>query len=331
MRRTMNFILDPQVKLVSELEGRTDLKMVLWAGDCVNDEITDIERLPNFDVYFCFGFVHTLQANVDYIYNNRTKPGVICIIDVSNKSLMDNFVEIFRERFSVIDSDYHGNTPTLPREYYDALLSNEGKAFNMKGINGCSFPVEDFQNCMELFAPMLSHQDNYLRIWTQEIVDIARVDGLSPSAVWTSPDFKGNYYDGIKARQEQLMKWNKDRNPVSNQIHKYSKDNIEEYWKLLPLHILTVNFERTNPINENFRNYATMCNERFRSFIIEHTVPMIKTPDEFRVYARNVSIKNIQDCYRLCKEYPGIEFGPMEDNRRGGNIYGHWIKKNSAL
>ena len=168
MKRTMNFILDPQVKLVSELEGRTDLNMVLWAGDCVHDEITDIERLPGFDVYFCFGFIQTLQANVDYMYNNRSKPGVICIIDVSNKSLMDNFVEIFRGRFSVIDSDYNGNTPTLPREYYDALLSNEGKAFNMKGINGCCFPVEDFQNCMELFAPMLSHQDNYLRTWTQE-------------------------------------------------------------------------------------------------------------------------------------------------------------------
>jgi len=127
-----------------------------------------------------------------------------------------------------------------------------------------------------------------------------------------------------------LMKWNKDRNPLSMQVHKYSKDNIEEYWKLLPLHILTVNFERTNRLNENFRNYATMCNERFRSFIIEHTLPMIKTPDEFRQNASDMTIKKIQDCYRLCKEYPGIEFGLMKDNRTGKDVYGHWIK-NSAL
>jgi hypothetical protein len=323
----MNFVMDPQVKVVPELEGRTDLKMVLWAGDCVHDEITDIERLPDFDVYLCSGFIQTLQANVDYMYNNRAKSGVICIIDVSNEGLMDNFVNIFRGKFSVIDSDYNGNTPTLPRKYYDALLSNEGKAFNIKGINGCTFPVEDFQNSMELFAPILSYQDNYLRTWTQEIVDIARVDRLSPSGVWSCPEFKGNYYDGLKARQEQLVKWNKDRNPLSMQLDKYSKDNIEEYWKLLPIHILTVNFERTNSYNENFRNYATLSNERFKLFIIEHTVSMIKTPDEFRVYAKDMSIKKIQDCYRLCKEYPGIEFGPMKDNRTGKDVYGHWISR----
>lgn len=325
MKRTMNFILDNPLAIIPELEGRTDLRMVLWAGDCVHDEITDIERLPNFDVYLCMGFIQTLQANLDYMYNNRSKSGVICVIDAENKEQMDRFVELFRGRFSVIDSDYNGNTPTLPREYYDSLLSDDGKAFNIKGINGCRFPVEDFQNSIELFAPILSYQDNYLRTWSSEIVDIARLDNLSPSAVWSSPDFTGNYYDGIKARQEQLMKWNKDRNPLSMQIHKYSKDNIEEYWKLLPLHILTVDFERTNRLNESFRNYATMCNERFRSFIVEHITPMIKTSDEFRQYTRDMPISKLQECYQLCKEYPGIEFGLMEDNRRGGEIYGHWI------
>lgn len=325
MKRTMNFIMNSQVQLVPELEGRSDLRMILWAGDCVHDEITDIERLPDFDVYLCYGFIQTLQQNVDYMYNNRSNGGVICIIDALNKELMDNFVNIFRGRFSIIDSDYNGNTPTLAREYYDALLSNTGKAFNVKGINGCVLPTEDFQNCMELFAPMLSRADNYLRTWTAEIVDIARVDGLSPSAVWTSPDFKGDYYDGIRVRQEQLMKWNKNRNPVSS--YEYSKDNIEEYWKLLPLHILTVNFERTNCINESFRNYATMCIERFRSFIIEQIIPMIKRPDEFREYARNMSINKLQECYRLCKEYPGIEFSSMKDNRTGKEVYSHFIKK----
>lgn len=324
MKRTMNFILDNPVVIDAELADRSDLKMVLWAGDCVHNEITDIERLPNFDVYLCFGFSQTLPANIDYIYN-RSKPGIICIIDVSNEGLMDNFVNIFRGKFSVIDSDYNGNTPTLQRKYYDALLSNEGKAFNIKGINGCNFPIEDFQNSMELFAPMLSYQDNYLRTWTQEIVDIARVDRLSPSAVWVSPGFKGNYYDGVKERQEQLIKWNKDRNPLAMQVHKYSKDNIEEYWKLLPLHILTVNFEKTNSYNEGFRNYATMCLERFRSFIIEHTITILKKPDNFRFCTRDMSIRKLQECYRLCKEYPDIDFGLMEDNRTGKEVYGHWI------
>jgi len=325
MKRTMNFIVEPIVQLVPELEERTDLRMVLWAGDCVHDEITDIERLPNFDVYLCIGFIQTLPENIDYIYSKRSKPGVICIIDVSIKEQMARFIEIFRGRFLVIDSDYNGNTPTLPREYYDVLLSENGKAFNVKGINGCKFPVEDFQNSLELFAPMLSREDNYLRTWTAELVDIARVNELSPSSAWASPDFKHEHYNQIRANQEQLMKWNKDRNPVSTQVSGFSRDNIEEYWKLLPLHILTVEFQRTNIYNESFRNYATMCLERFRSFIIEHMIYMIKTPDEFRQYSRDMSIKEIQDCYSICKEYPGIEFGPIEDNRRGGEIYSHWI------
>jgi hypothetical protein len=326
MKRTMNFILENPTTIVPELEGRTDLKMVLWAGDCVHNGETDIERLSEFDVYLCMGFIQTLQTNVDYMYNNRKRPGVICMIDVSVKDQMDQFVELFRGRFSIIDSDYNGNTPTLPREYYDMLLSNEGRAFNIKGINGCVLPTEDFQNCLELFAPMLSREDNYLRTWTKELVEIARLDGLSPSSAWASPDLKIPYYDNLRARQEQLMKWNRDRNPIHS--YNYSKDNIEEYWKQLPLHILTVNFERTNALNDTFREYATMNLERFRSFILEHIVPMIKNPEEFRKYSTAMSISRLQECYRLCKEYPGIKFGVFKDNRRGKNVYSHWICRN---
>lgn len=325
MKRTMNFILDNPSCIVSELEGRTDLRMVLWAGDCVHDEITDIERLPGFDVYLCMGFIQTLQANVDYIYNNRSKPGAICIIDALDKDQMARFVDIFKGRFSVIDSDYNGNTPSLPREYYDALLSENGKGFNVKGINGCGFPIEDVQNALELFAPMLSREDNYRRMWTRELTDIAIANNMSPSSAWTSPDFKDAYYDRIREGQEQLTKWNKNRNPFSSQSHNYSRDNIEEYWKLLPLNILTIDFERNNVYDNIYKAYSTLCLERFRSFIIEQIIPIIKRPEEFREYSRDMSIKKLQQCYRLSKEYPGIEFGLIEDNRRGGEIYSHWI------
>lgn len=327
MKRTMNFILD-NPRIVPELEGRTDLRMILWAGDCVHENLTDVERLPNFDVYLCMGFIQTLQDNLDYIYNNRSKSGVICIIDVFDKEQMARFIEVFRGRFSVIDSDYNGNTPTLPREYYDALLSNEGRAFNIRGINGCILPTEDVQNALELFAPMLSPEDNYRRTWTRQVIDIAKANDITPSSAWTSPDFKDTYYNSVREAQEQLMKWNQNRNPFSSQVHHYSRDNIEEYWKLLPLHILTINFERTNIYDSIYRPYSTMCLERFRSFIVEEIADMIKTPEEFREHSRDMSIKKLQDCYRLCKEYPGIEFGLTEDNRRGGEIYSHWICRN---
>lgn len=329
MKRTMNFTLDTPSEIVSELAGRTDLRMVLWAGDCVHDGVTDIQRLPDFDVYLCFGFSQTLGANVDYIYN-RSKPGIICIIDASAKEQMYRFIQLFRGRFLVIDSDYNGNTPTLPREYYNALLSNEGKAFNIKGINGCIMPTEDFQNSLELFAPVLSPEDNWRRTWTREIIDLAKGNDLSPGSTWTSPDLKDPYYRDIRARQEQLIEWNKNRNPVSGQVWNYSKDTIEEYWKLLPLHILSVDFERKNIYDDLPSKYATMCAERFRSFIIEFIVQLLKTPDEFRENSRNMSIRKLQECYRLCKEYPDIEFGLIKDNRNGKEVYGHWIK-NTAL
>ena len=48
------------------LEG--DLRLILWAGDGIHEGITDIERLPHFDVYLCLGFTAGIDANVEYIY-----------------------------------------------------------------------------------------------------------------------------------------------------------------------------------------------------------------------------------------------------------------------
>lgn len=328
MKRTMNFVTG--TPSYCELAG--DLKMVLWAGDCSNNGITDVERLANFDVYLCYGFMQTLQANIDYI-NSREKPGIICILDVTNKEQMGRFVEVFRGRFSVIDSDYRGNTPTLPLEYYYELLSPEGKAFNIKGINGCILPTEDYQNSLELFAPLLSQVDNYKRMWTKEFIELADGNKLTPSSAWQSPDLKDPYYDGVRQRQLQLMEWNKNRNPIGSQVWKYSKDNLEEYWKLLPIHILTVNFERTNICGNDFREYATMNLERFKTFLIDLIMPYMQNKAEFLEFADTQRIKNLQDIYRLCKEYPDIQFGYIDDNRSGKREYAHWLnsKKNSAL
>jgi hypothetical protein len=328
MKRVMNFVTG--TPSYCELTG--DLKMVLWAGDCYNNGITDVERLANFDVYLCYGFIQTLQANIDYM-NSREKPGIICILDAMNKEQMARFVDVFRGRFSVIDSDYRGNTPTLPRDYYDMLLSDEGKAFNVRGINGCILPTEDYQNTLELFAPLLSQTDNYRRVWTREFIELADGNKLTPGSAWQSPDLKHPYYDGVRERQLQLIDWNKNRNPVKDQIWKYSKDNIEEYWKLLPLHIITVNFERSNIYGNEFREYATMNLERFKVFLIDMIMPYIQNKVEFLEFAETQHIKDLQEIFRLCKEYPGIQFGYIDDNRSGKREYAHWITsvKNSAL
>uniref|UniRef100_A0A6C0DJJ7 Uncharacterized protein n=1 Tax=viral metagenome TaxID=1070528 RepID=A0A6C0DJJ7_9ZZZZ len=321
MRRTLDFINDNP----SEVKLNGNLQLILWAGDCVHNGITDIERLPDFDVYLCFGYNQTIQANIDYM-NSRTNPGVICIIDITDKNQMDRFINIFRGRFSVINSDYNGNTPKLPLKYYKELLCKDGKAFNIDGINGCIMPTEDYHNTLELFAPILSKEDNHKRHWTREILELAKENNITPGEAWASPDFKHSYYDTIRHKQFQLIEWNKERNPVKSEIWKYSESNIEEYWKLLPLHILTVNFERMNVINDSYKIYVNMNSDRFRSFILECIIPYLDNIEELREYSKTSSIHELQKIYKLCKEYPGIKFAYMVDTRTGKNVYSHWIE-----
>lgn len=327
MNKTMNFVTDTPCQV--DLEG--NLRMILWAGDCVHNEITDVERLPDFDVYLCYGFIQTLQANIDYIYK-RSNPGIICIIDVTNKEQMGRFIELFRNRFDIIDSDYHGNTPSLPMEYYQELLSTYGRAFNIKGINGCIMPTEDYQNTLELFAPLLSPEDNYKRIWTSEFIELANGNQLTPNSAWVSPDLKHPYYDGIRDRQIRLMEWNKNRNPIASEGWKYSEKTIEDYWRQLPIHILTVNFERSL-YDKSLAYYIDTYGERFREFITELTVPLVDTKTALREYSKINKINKIQKIYRFCKEYPSIHFGYIKDNRYSHSVYdySHWITKNNAL
>lgn len=310
------------------LEG--DLRIILWAGDGIHEGITDIERLPGFDVYICLGIAPGIDANVKYIYN-RSNPGIICILDVFDKRQMARFVDIFRGRVSVIDTDYKGNTPTLPVEYYYELLSEGGKAYNMKGINGLRAPIEDAQNALELFAPVLSDEDSLRRKWTEEMIQLAKDNKLSPGESWSSPDLKDPYYDRIRSNQEELLRYNKDRNPVSSQIWRYSEENLYEYWSKLPLHILTVNFEKADIMKNKTKEYLAFNIQRFKTFIYGEVMKHVKNTEDLNEYFRTEEFYKIQERYSLCKEYPGVQFGYITDNRTEGRTYGYWIEKNSAL
>jgi len=310
------------------LEG--DLRLILWAGDGIHEGITDIERLPHFDVYLCLGFTAGIDANVEYIYK-RSNPGIICIVDVFDKRQMARFVDIFRGRISLIDSDYRGNTPTLPIEYYYELLSEGGKAFNMKGINGLRAPIEDVQNALELFAPVLSQEDNLRRMWTEDMIQLAKDNKLSLGETWSSPDLKDPYYDRIRYNQEEMTRWNKDRNPISSQVCNYSEENLYEYWSKLPLCILTVNFEKANVMKTKTKEYLALYIQRFKTFINKQLMNLIKNTDDLMEFYRTEEFYKIQEVYSVCKEYPDVQFGYITDNRRGGRTYGYWIEKNSAL
>lgn len=310
------------------LEG--DLKIILWAGDGIHEGVTDIERLPGFDIYICLGISPGINANVEYIYN-RSNPGIICILDVFDKRQMARFVDIFRGRVSMIDADYRGNTPTLPVEYYYELLSEGGKAFNLKGINSLRAPLEDVQNALELFAPVLSSEDSLKRKWTEEMIQLAKDNRLSVGETWSSPDLKDPYYDRIRSKQEELVRFNKDRNPISSQVCKYSEENLYGYWSKLPLHILTVNFEKADVMKMKTKEHLALYIQRFKTFIYNEVMKFVKNTEDFKEYFSTEEFYKIQEIYSLCKEYPGVQFGYITDNRREGRTYGYWIEKNSAL
>jgi len=320
--RVLNFKENSNLTLENTDLPRGLLSMILWAGDMVHDGISDVERLPTFDVYLCYGYDETLQANIDYL-NSRMKPGLICILDYNNESQMNRFVELFHNRFGIIDSDYNGNTPSLPLKYYRDLLSDDGKAFNMKGIQGCHFPTEDYQNMLELFAPMLSTEHNNKRSWTRDILYLAECNNLSPSATWTSPDLKQPYYNKIREDQERFLKQQDSRNPNRSRSYLYTRDNIEEYWATLPDNVLTVNMERVASIHNEFQEYVTLNLERFKSFLTILTEPLLENKLEFLQYIRHESIYTLQKIYGICKEYPGVNYEHYYDMRKNTNTYGY--------
>lgn len=215
----------------------TDLKLMLWAGDGCHDGTSDIERLPGYDLYLCEGYPENLDVNMKYI-KGRGRDGCICILNVFSEAHMAAFVNFFAGKISVINSDYNGNTPTLPLAHYKSLLKQGGVAYNIIGINCCRFPTEDLYNTLEIFAPLLPDRLKPKRRWTKELLDLAKANDLSPAATWSSPDLKVPYYAPLISRQKIFLEEQQARNPKFNSTYGYNSDNFEEYLDALPVKIL---------------------------------------------------------------------------------------------
>lgn len=218
---------------------RTDLKLMLWAGDTVYNNISDIQRLSGYDVYICNGYTQGLDENIKYM-NSLANSGEIylCLININEKCQMNQFVKVFGEKFSVIDSDYHGNTPSLPVEYYSDLLMPGGIAYNTEGINSIRMPMEEYLNTLELFAPLLTNQLKMRRYYTMELINEAKDNNITPAEAWSSPDLKQSYYDGLRSRQEKFLENQCARSPSYKLVYNYNVETLEKYWDTLPLEIL---------------------------------------------------------------------------------------------
>lgn len=222
-----------QPRIPKWLLNRNPLRLILWAGDGFH-QISDVERLPAFDMYLCQGYPQNLQANIDYIEANNLKK-TICIINALDPMQMSLFCGIFKNRFSHIDSDYIGNTPTLDPKYYNMLLAPGGEAHHIRGINSAQFPTEDFYNALELFAPVLPPYMNARRKWIEPILNMAVGNGMSPEYVWEN--HKGDISPNIIGAQNEFTRTQLKRSVIAT-------SNLEEYWLKLSVRILTVDLDR---------------------------------------------------------------------------------------
>ena len=226
--------------------NRPSLKLMLWAGDCVHHGIPDVNRLPGYDIYLCSGY-QGLTTNIVALFD-WTQPVYICLIDIHDINQLNAFTSLFRNRFSVIDSDYHGNTPSLPLTNYSELLmpraGETGKAYNTEGINSVFFPFEALEQTLELFAPILPEALNNRRLWIPDMRYLAHANELSLPATWSSSEME-IYYPTIKDAQRKFRESQQCKYPQLDIARAYNSDNIEAYWDLLFTPILCVNINRT--------------------------------------------------------------------------------------
>jgi hypothetical protein len=326
--RVLNYTLD----VSTECPAKGPLKMILWAGDMVHNGVTDVERLSGYDVYLCFGFTQSLQSNIDYIYT-LDKPAYICIIDVKSEEQMTRFIKQFRGRFSVIDSDYHGNTPQLDPMYYSALLQTGGIAYNVEGINSLHAPRWDYINALETFAPILPFTLNNERRYTHLMLELAKNNDLPVDMAWTSPDLKHQYYDDIRSGQESFSSRRKLLNPSHVEARTLDESMLETYWSNMSEEILTFNVGRAEiearcSVQELFGSDRW---NRFTRYLNARVEDIVQGVDDFRTYAKD-DLSKVQKMLKLSVVARGFKdfkatYGFYTDTRKNAVVYGLSLSK----
>jgi hypothetical protein len=214
----------------TEAKARPGLRLMLWAGDGKHAGVTDIKRLPDYDVYLCAGWQEHLEENIASLSDTQT----LCILDVHNELQLEAFHRMYDGCFAQIDSDYHGNTPSLSLADYSALLMQDGTATNIEAVSSLIMPYENFYGLLELFAPILPDDILLKRRWCPEIMELSRRDTLPPEMVWTSPDLDHPYYSNVKAWQLQFEERMKQRSAAWPRY----KATLQEHWASLETHAL---------------------------------------------------------------------------------------------
>ena len=290
----MTYILDfsnPHF-LESELPPqRSNLKLMLWAGDGNHDGVSDVQRLAGYDVYLCLGIPGPhLQKNIADLTGSQT----LCMINVNDTKQMAAFEFIFKDAFSIIDTDYYGNTPTLSAAHYLTILERGGRAYNTEGINSLVMPTENLLNTLEIFVPILTPEQREQRTWSVGIIELAKRDDLPASHVWASPDLKHTFYDRTRDLQEHFVTWQKQRNPA---WPKYAQ-TLEEQWNTLPIKTLCAPLMQRG-VTEEVANTIQPYLETFSEYLGRRVLDITKgiNIDAYMVKCENT--KDINDVIRV--------------------------------
>jgi hypothetical protein len=211
-----------------------NLRLMLWAGDGMHGGITDVRRLPGYDVYLCAGWQDNLQANIDSLSHQQT----LCVLDVHSMTQLTMFHHIYDGCFERIDSDYNGNTPTLPLTDYTLLLAPGGTARNIEGISGLFMPHENLYAALEVFAPILPNELQMKRKWCPDIMELSKRDDLHPSMVWSSPDLSHPYYQHVKEAQKNF----ETRQKLRSAAWPNQEPTLHAQWSAMNIKDLTCSF-----------------------------------------------------------------------------------------
>ena len=243
-----------------------NLRLMLWAGDGESDGVSDVERLPNYDIYLCLGFEGPrFDKNID----NLTESQQICIIDIHKTEQMARFQQSFAGSFALIDADYRGNTPALPLAVYAALLAPGGHAYNTEGINGLRMPEEDLLNTLEIFAPVLPPDLKERRQWSNIIIGMAKGNEITPGEAWASPDLKDPIFRTIVEAQNRFVQWQSER----NRAWPLCAHSLEEQWATLADRVLTWGIlddaSVLQPIRPHLLKFSDYLEQRIRTLMLE--------------------------------------------------------------
>ena len=209
-----------------------NLRLMLWAGDGEHNGLSDVERLPNYDVYLCLGFEGPrFDKNIDSLRESQK----ICIVNIHDKEQMARFQGVFAGSFALIDADYKGNTPALPLTAYAALLAPGGHAYNTEGINGLRMAEEDLLNTLEIFAPILPPEVKQRRQWSSLILEVAKGAEITPGEAVASPDLKNPIHSYILENHRRFVQWQTER----NKAWPLCAHSLEEQWMALEDRVLS--------------------------------------------------------------------------------------------